>query len=90
METEARETLQRVEPDPTAADVALARIRLGDLAYGEKFLEQQEASSPQGTLVKFVYLPRVRAALLMAHHKPLEAVVALEPARPYKLSVSTF
>jgi eukaryotic-like serine/threonine-protein kinase len=59
---EARETLQRVKLDPSAADIALARIRLGDLAYGQKFLEQQEASSPQATLVRFVLLPRVRAA----------------------------
>jgi DNA-binding winged helix-turn-helix (wHTH) protein/tetratricopeptide (TPR) repeat protein len=86
LKAEAREALQRVKADPTAADVALARIRLGDLAYGQKFLEQQEASEPQGTLVRFVLLPRVRAALLMARHKPLEAVAALEPARPYELS----
>ena len=28
----------------------------------------------------------VRAALFLAHHKPLKAVAALEPARPYELS----
>ncbi len=83
---EARETLERVKLDPTAADIAIARIRLGDLAYGQKFVEQQEASAPQGTLLRFVDLPRVRAALLMAQNKPQEAVAALEPARPYELS----
>ncbi len=86
LQPEARETLQRVKLDTTAADIALSRIRLRDLPYGQKFLEQQEASAPQGTLLRFVYLPRVRAALLMAHHKPLEAVAALEPSRPYELS----
>ena len=85
LQAEARETLQRVKLDTTAADVALARIRLGDLTYGQKFLGQ-EASAPQGTLLRFVYLPRVRAALLMAQNKPLEAVAALEPSRPYELS----
>ncbi len=63
LEAEARETLQRVKVDPTAADVAMVRIQLGDLAYGQKFVEQQEASTPQGMLVRFVDLPRVRAAL---------------------------
>jgi DNA-binding winged helix-turn-helix (wHTH) protein/tetratricopeptide (TPR) repeat protein len=87
MTAEARATLARVlKPDPDSPDVAMLRIRLGDLPYGHRFLDRQEEMANQPTLVKSVQLPLMRASLAMHEGKPFEAIAALEPARPYELS----
>ncbi len=87
MTDEARATLARVlKPDPDSPDVAMLRIRLGDLPSGRRFLDRQQEMTNQPTLVKLVQLPLMRAALAMHEGKPFEAIAALEAARPYELS----
>jgi DNA-binding winged helix-turn-helix (wHTH) protein/tetratricopeptide (TPR) repeat protein len=81
---DARKTLAQaralaVEP---ANSIAL-RVALGDTAAGEKFIAAHENDAD--TLVHFVYVPRVRATLALERRKPLDAVAALELARPYEL-----
>jgi hypothetical protein len=39
---------------------------------------------PDDTLVKFVYVPTLRAGLALARHDPARALVELEPAIPYE------
>jgi DNA-binding winged helix-turn-helix (wHTH) protein/predicted Zn-dependent protease len=86
-EAEARATLKRVlKPDPESPDLAILRTRLGEPAYGQRYLDAQQRAASQPTLVKSVKLPLVRAALAMRAAKPSAAIEALEAARAYELS----
>jgi hypothetical protein len=59
---------------------------LGDASAAEHFLSEHASDPHPGTRMEFVDLPRVRATLAIEGGKPLDAVAALEPARPYELS----
>jgi eukaryotic-like serine/threonine-protein kinase len=83
----ARATLSRVRKlDPDAPDVPLLQAELGNSNLAETFLAAHGAETHPGTLMNFVYLPRVRAALAMQHGRPMDAVDALAPASPYELA----
>ncbi|MGB6744932.1 MAG: winged helix-turn-helix domain-containing protein [Terracidiphilus sp.] len=83
----ARATLSRVhDPNADSPDLAVVRAELGDLSVAERFLAAHSADAHPGTLRANVDLPRVRASVAIAHAKPLEAIAALEPARPYELA----
>jgi len=81
----ARSTLQRVQgTGKQSPDFAIAQAELGDTSSAEKFLASH--SSPTAdTLMMYAYLPQIRAAIAMQRGKPLEAIAALEPARPYEM-----
>jgi tetratricopeptide (TPR) repeat protein len=82
----ARATLSRVRKlDADAPDLPVLQAKLGDGASSEAFLAAHGAETQPGTLMNFIYLPRVRAVLAMQRGKPLEALAALEPASPYEL-----
>jgi hypothetical protein len=66
--------------------MAIMHAELGDLSAAERFLATHGADTHPGTLVANVDVPRVRASVAMAQTKPLDAVAALEPARPYELA----
>ncbi|HEY1766849.1 MAG TPA: winged helix-turn-helix domain-containing protein, partial [Terracidiphilus sp.] len=83
----ARGTLSRAHnPNPDMADAALVRAELGDRSSAQRFLSAHTEDAASGTLLANVDLPRVRAKLAMQQGKPLDAVTALEPARPYELA----
>jgi DNA-binding winged helix-turn-helix (wHTH) protein/tetratricopeptide (TPR) repeat protein len=83
----ARAALGRMHNrNPDSADLAVVRIRLGDLSAAERFVAAHSQEAHPGTLAASVDLPRVRAQLAIAHDKPMEAVAALEPSRPYELA----
>ena len=60
-----------------ASDEAQARTLADDLA--KRF--------PEDTLVKFDYLPTVRAQIAINHSNPSQAIEALEAAMPYELGI---
>ena len=83
----ARATLRRVRKlDPDAPDGPVLQADLENSQPAEAFLAAHGAETETGTLMNFIYLPRVRAALAMQRGKPLEAVAALEPASAYELA----
>jgi eukaryotic-like serine/threonine-protein kinase len=87
MIVEARATFQRIaKPDPESPDIAILRTKLGDAADAQQFLDRQQAKENLPTLLKYYQVPLVTAALSMKRSKPIDAVAALEPARPYELS----
>ena len=61
----------------------LVRTQLGDKAAAAHFVAAHK--NELGTLTKYVSLPQARAAAATEQGKPLEAIAALEPARPYEL-----
>jgi Tfp pilus assembly protein PilF len=69
-----------------SADLALVRAGLGDPSAAERFLTAHGADAHPATLRANVDLPRLRARLAMLRAKPLDAVAALEPTRPYELA----
>jgi eukaryotic-like serine/threonine-protein kinase len=83
----ARATLSRVRKlDPDAPDAPLLQAELGNSNPAETFLAAHSAATHAGTLLNFVYLPRVRAGLAMQRGRPLDAVDALKAASPYELA----
>jgi DNA-binding winged helix-turn-helix (wHTH) protein/tetratricopeptide (TPR) repeat protein len=83
----AHATLARVRKlDPDAPDAPELQAQLGNTSLAEAFVAAHGAETDPGTLMNFVYLPRVRAALAMQRGKPLEAIDALETASPYELA----
>ena len=86
----SRATLSRARNlDASSPDLAIVHAALGDLSVAERFLSTNSSDARPGTLSTNVDLPRVRAELAMAQGKPLDAVAALEPARPYDLTSYT-
>jgi len=82
-----RATLDRLgSSDTTSPDLAILRAELGDATFAENYLAEQSSKGNSGTHMAYVNLPLLRAALAMEHGKPLDAVAALEPARPYEMA----
>jgi eukaryotic-like serine/threonine-protein kinase len=67
----------------------LARALTGDLSQGETRLEQLvddfARRFPEDTLVKFNYLPTLRAQMAIDHNDPSKAIELLQAAAPYEL-----
>ena len=81
----SRMTLNRVQPpDSGTPDYAQLRAELGDPSAAQAFLAEHNGPSPD-TLLTYVDLPRIRAVLALNHGKPLDAIAALELARPYEM-----
>lgn len=86
----SRATLSRTRSaDFHSPDFAIARAHLGDASVAQRFVSTNSADPHPGTLPANVDLPRVRATLAMEQGKPLDAVAALEPSRPYELASYT-
>jgi len=81
----SRLTLDRIHPpDSGTPDYAQLRAELGDPSAAQAFLAAHNNPSPD-TLLTYVDLPRIRAVLALEHGKPLDAIAALELARPYEM-----
>jgi eukaryotic-like serine/threonine-protein kinase len=81
----SRATLDRVHPsDAGTPEVAQLRAELGDTTAAQLFLSAHGTPSPD-TLLTYVDVPRIRAVLALQRGKPVDAIAALELARPYEL-----
>lgn len=66
----------------TAFSLALA----GDIPRAQSLADDLARRYPDDTLVRFNYLPAIRAQIALDHHDPSAAIDLLRPARPYELS----
>jgi DNA-binding winged helix-turn-helix (wHTH) protein/Tfp pilus assembly protein PilF len=83
----SRDALSRLRNHgATSLDLAILRVQLGDASVAQHYMAEHSPDTHSGTLMEYVYLPRLRAALAMERGKPLEAITALEPAMPYELA----
>jgi DNA-binding winged helix-turn-helix (wHTH) protein/tetratricopeptide (TPR) repeat protein len=81
----AKATLkQNAKTDEDQADVVLVQAELGDTAPAEAFLAAHGSTSQPATLITYLKIPQIRARLAMQRGKPLDAITALEPTRPYE------
>lgn len=82
----ARETLRHVRAQATDnPSFLLTKAALGETSPAEHFLARQ-TNGRGGTLVTYVYVPQLNAALALQHNRPGEAVTALEQAAPYEVA----
>jgi tetratricopeptide (TPR) repeat protein len=83
----ARATLrQTAKSDEDRADVVTLLAELGDQAPAEAFLAAHGKATQPATLLTYLKIPQLRARLALLHGKPLDAIAALEPARPYEMA----
>jgi DNA-binding winged helix-turn-helix (wHTH) protein/Flp pilus assembly protein TadD len=81
----AKATLkQNAKSAEDQADVVLLQAELGDTAPAEAFIAAHGNSSQPATLITYLKIPQLRARLAMQRGKPLDAIAALEPTRPYE------
>ena len=66
--------------------VALALAKVGDATRAGSLIDDLSKRFPEDTIVEFVYLPTVRAQLLL-NHNPAKAVDLLQRASTYELGV---
>jgi eukaryotic-like serine/threonine-protein kinase len=64
---------------------ALALGRSGDAAGARKLLGQLQASYPNDTLIKYYWLPCIRASIALSERNSRDALAQLQPAEPYEL-----
>ncbi len=67
---------------------ALALARIGDVAHADATVEELAKSNPANTLLKYYWLPTIRAAVELSHKNPAKAIELLQPAGPYELGYS--
>lgn len=77
MPAAARATLQRVQQH--AAETLFLRAELGQ----ERALAGYGSGAGSDTLMRYVYGPRIRAAIALDQAKPQEAIAELQPAAEY-------
>jgi tetratricopeptide (TPR) repeat protein len=65
---------------------ALTLARIGDTPKAKLLVEELEKSFPTNTLLKFYWLPVIRAAVELSNGHSSEAIVDLEGAAPYELT----
>jgi DNA-binding winged helix-turn-helix (wHTH) protein/tetratricopeptide (TPR) repeat protein len=68
---------------------ALAMASIGDTAPAEAVARALEKENPSNTLIKFYWLPTLRASLELHSGNPQAAVSLLQVAAPYDLGAST-
>jgi DNA-binding winged helix-turn-helix (wHTH) protein/Flp pilus assembly protein TadD len=81
--TTLRETARN---DEDRAYTAMLQAQLGDVAPAEAYLAAHGSAAQPGTLITYLKVPELRARLAMLRGKPLDAIAALEAARPYETS----
>ena len=57
----------------------------GDLARAQQLAADLEARFPEDTLVRFLYVPTLRALVALDHHDPAAAIALLQPSTGYEL-----
>jgi serine/threonine protein kinase/Flp pilus assembly protein TadD len=64
---------------------ALALAFSGDASSAQTLVDDLEKRFPEDTLVRFNYMPTLRALLTLSRRKPSDAIELLQAARPYEL-----
>ena len=64
----------------------LTLARIGDIPKAKLLIEELEKSYPTNTLLKFYWLPVIRAAVELSNGHSSQAIVDLEGAAPYELT----
>jgi eukaryotic-like serine/threonine-protein kinase len=67
---------------------AIALARSGESSASQTLGKDLERRFPQDTLVKFNYLPTIRALLALSDRNPSSAIALLQAASPYELGAS--
>jgi hypothetical protein len=66
-------------------DLVYYEALTGDTAPAQRFVASRDPAAERDTVKVFIDQPLVRALLAVKAHKPMDAVVMMEPARPYQL-----
>jgi len=82
---EARQYLDSLPLVPGMTDPVVAMAETGEGSRAEEILRRELAQHPDDTMWTNLKGPQIRAAILVAQHKPNDAVEALRPALPYDL-----
>ena len=82
---EARKYLDSLPPVPGMTDPIVAMAETGEDARAAEILKQELTQHPDDTMWTNLKGPQIRAAILLAQHKPEDAVEALSSALPYDL-----
>ena len=83
---QGKKIFQQSPVDMEDGQEILGLVYTGDIAVAQSDLHAMELKYPQGTLIHLFWVPRTRAAIAMAQHKPAEAAALLETARPFDKS----
>jgi hypothetical protein len=83
-----RAALELSNAQETVYGAALALALAGDSEPAQKYANDLEKRFPQDTLVKFSYLPTLRAIIALNRHESLKAVEELKAAAPFELGVA--
>jgi eukaryotic-like serine/threonine-protein kinase len=69
--------------------LALAFAYAGDASQAQALADDLDKRFPQDTVVRFNYLPTLRASLELLHSNPQKALVILGVASPYELGLAS-
>jgi tetratricopeptide (TPR) repeat protein len=67
--------------------LALTFAYAGDMNRLQAMADELAKTYPEDTVVRFNYLPTLRAKLALLHSNPQKAIIDLEPAAPYELGL---
>lgn len=67
--------------------IALALAYAGDTNRAQALADDLDSKFPEDTVVRFNYLPALRAKLALRHSNPKQALDILEVAAPYELGL---
>jgi serine/threonine protein kinase/Flp pilus assembly protein TadD len=65
------------------ANAALTLAQTGDSAEAQKIVDELARNFPSDTILKYSYIPVVRALLLLRQNKPTDTIAALEPTQKF-------
>ena len=68
--------------------VALALALIGDSARAQALADDLDKRFPENTIVRFNYLPTLRAQIALSHDDVPKAIELLKPAIPYELGAN--
>jgi tetratricopeptide (TPR) repeat protein len=81
----ARAAIALVPGRDVRALSALALARAGDAEHAQTLADQLAKENPSNTMLKFYWLPSIRAAIEINSRNPAKAIEILEPTAPYEL-----
>jgi DNA-binding winged helix-turn-helix (wHTH) protein/tetratricopeptide (TPR) repeat protein len=74
--------IRSIPADPKDEDSIVGLARAGDFAAAQSAIHAMQTEFPEGTVWNDYRGPEVQAVIAMATHKPLDAIAALERAKP--------
>jgi len=84
---QARASLKQMPGDGgDLSDKVLFQARVGDLAPAKRFVANSGSPGERDTLSTHIGVPLAAAEVDLQEHRPLDAIRALEPAKPYQLN----